>query len=214
MIKWIKSYLAFMSLPARLLIFAGMPAAVTVTLLCLPSLDFPADMCVAAILLMTMECFLDYWVFGGIAAKGGSRMAYLMSAPGKMGILRKALTVSMLRQILESGVILGLWGAVSAVRKGDRTFDEGQFWVFAGILLLEYLFIILSLTAARLFDGLWIHLTISCIGAAAMAMALGPVLRRSAVSFWLLLLLAPAVSLVSVSAAMKRVKENYYDRQD
>lgn len=214
MIKWIRSYFVFTPPPVRLLTFAGMPAAVIMTLLCLPNLDFPAGMCVAAIFLMTMECILDYWVFGGIAAKGAGRMAYLMSAPGKMSILERALAVNMLRQILESGVILGIWGAVSAVRKGDGAFGEGQFWIFAGILLLEYLFIIISLTAARLFDGLWVHFMISCIGVSVMAAVMGPVLRNPIVLFGVMLVLAPAVSLASVKAAMKRVKENYYDRQD
>lgn len=78
--KKITSYLVFTSGLYRLLLFVLVPIVITIAQILLHFDDYFLMTYLVAILFPVAEVFLDYWVFGGIAVKGGTHLEYLKSS--------------------------------------------------------------------------------------------------------------------------------------
>ena len=199
-----KSYLIFTTPVYRLLTFFAVPVGLIGLLLFFGSGKTGVEVFLAALMFSFAEVSLDYWVFGGIAVKGGAQMEYLKSSGRGMRLLRTALAVNMARQLL--GLIL----IILAMRVGFG--NRGNVLWSVDAVLLGYLFIVAGTAIARFFDGIGVNMGISCIAFFPMTACVWLIVFHSVLMLAILLPLSAAVSAAGVNVVMKRIKEGYYDQ--
>ena len=217
MIRKIKCYLVFTPSLCRLILFAVVPIAL-ITLQIIMASRQTWDMAVSlnmiiAFVLLEVEVFLDHWTFGGLYARESMQLTYLRTSMRGMKVLKSALGVNLIRQLL-TGLVPMLLGFWCRLRMGDGfavEYAAGSLaWVLTG-----YIFTATASTIARFFDGMMLNLAIANI--ALLIMMWVGLLAVPAASPGMLVILVPLALLISIAGvgiAVNRVKEGYYDRTD
>lgn len=204
--KKIKSYLVFSSFSYKVCIFLLMPAVLAGIGTGIGSFFGEPGLTATAMLLTMAEILSDHWLFSGLMAKESERMDVLRTSGMGMEIMKNALILDLLRKLLSAFGIL----AVCELYTGH----------WGGLLLMamvSYVFSAAGTFLARYGGGLAVNV---CIGQIASLLVLGclfcvfrPGLWRFRVGFGLFfLVLGVAVSVLTVSKAMRKVKGGYYDQ--
>lgn len=210
----IKSYLVFTTGLCRVVTFVLVPLlAVAVQWLIRPQ-NFMTVSILNALVLVSAELMLDYWVFGGIAVKNVKQMEYLKTSPKGRRIMRMALIADMVRQFL-AGVVLFAFGIAFCLCRGSVTsWESSRLAEGIAVLLFAYALTVTGITIARHFDGMAVNMMIAT--AAYVILTAGSVLILGATYVMLAVSLAfaAAASIFGVWKVMKRVEEGYYDQTD
>lgn len=210
--KKIQSYLIFVTGPCRFIIFILVPLmAAGLQIYMKPGNPVVAAVIYAMIFLLA-EIMLDGWIFGGIAMKGAGQLAYINSSRRGLDVVRSALTVSLVRQLVEGVAIFAVCGAVFYIQYGNRIISGEYVCMYFNIFLLTYILIVLALSVTRFFDGLGVCMTAAWI--ASTLLSLGLYIVDSYIVLPILLIIAAAGSVAHVKIMMRRVKEGYCDKAD
>lgn len=210
----VKSYLVFTPQFYRLLMFFLIPLGLLALQILLPIKEFVLVPYVTVLLLVFAEVVLDFWVFGGIAVKDGRQLDYLKTSKRGMNFIKDVLSVNMIRQFLESALLLVFGGGIFWLKNKESFFGEGRLLYCLAALVLGYFFTVTELTIARFFDGLMINVGIAVVGAWLMGIAIYLISLNCKVMAGVLLSGAIAVSVVDIKVIMKRLEESYYDQTD
>ena len=216
MMRKIKCYLVFTPFLCRLILFAVVPIALIALQIIMASrqtwdMAMSLNMTIAFVLL-EVEVFLDHWTFGAISAREGMQLTYLRTSMRGMKVLKSALGVNLIRQLL-TGIVPMLLGFWCRLRMGDR-FAVACAAGSMAYLLMGYVFTVMASTIARFFDGMMLNLGIAMIAFLIMIWAGLTVLAAPTGVLVVLVPLAVLVSIISVGIAANRMKEGYYDRAD
>ncbi len=116
----IKSYLVFTSLIYRIVMFIVMPVVMIAVILwqggvfggvgSLNLYEVP-DVVVSMVVMLSLpmvEIVSDTWMFGGIQSKGADKLEYLKTSSIGMQVLRRALSIDLLRKFLSAVGIIGV----------------------------------------------------------------------------------------------------------
>lgn len=210
--KKIQSYLIFVTGPCRFIIFILVPLMTAgLQIYMKPGNPVVAEVIYAMILLIA-EIMLDGWIFGGIAMKGAGQLAYINSSKRGLDVMRSALTVSLVRQLVESAVILTVCGVVFYFQYGSRILSGEYVCIYVNIFLLTYVLIVLTLSVTRFFDGIGVCMMAAWIASALLS--LGLYIVDSYIALPVLFVIAAVGSAVHVKIMMRRVKEGYCDKTD
>ena len=210
--KKITSYLVFTSGLYRLLLFVLVPIVITIAQILLHFDDYFLMTYLVAILFPGAEVFLDYWVFGGIAVKGGTHLEYLKSSKRGVEIMGNALRVNMARQFLATVLLFVISGVVLLCQGGMIELGARQIMTYIDILLLTYFMIVTEITIVRHLDGVLIGLSVSCFAFLPMIGLLFLIAWQSYVMLPVMVILSAISSVLGVRLILKRVKESYYDK--
>lgn len=208
----IRSYLVFTTGLYRIVTFLLVPILTVVLQWAARPTDFCLVAYLNAVVLLFAEIMLDYWVFGGIAVKNVRQMEYLKTSGKGRSVMRMALIVDMVRQLLVSVFLFAAGGVLFICRQNPVSWENGELAAGVAVLLLEYFLIVTGITVARHFDGLMVNMLI----AAAALLLLAGGLFLIAVNVYIMLavgfVLAAASGMFGVWKVMKRVEEGYYDQ--
>lgn len=206
----VRKYLVFTSKIYRVILVA-VPIVILVLLGILDLKDYMITSVFAVVLYLAAEIMLDYWVFGGIATKGGTQLEYLKSSARGMEVMETGLWVNTIRQVITLGLIF-LIGAVIFLAKG-REMAMSAMWVarYIDMFLLGCFIIITALVIVRFFDGLYINFVVSCFAFFPVAGLIYLVAKNAYVMLPVLGILTVLVAIVGNHVIMKRIKESYYD---
>ncbi len=207
--KKIKRYLAFATVPYRVLAFAVVPV-VMISMYLLMRKNM-AEFGIVAIMISCamIEILMDNFLFGGLHKKEHRMLEYLKTSECGKGVLRDVLEVDLLRRLLAFVSVLGICALL-----------EMQRWSHVRVIFVHLFYMLLSYTLSTL--GIWIgrfegnYWTNMLIGYAALAFGVAayflPELNRLAVLYDVVLALAAVgVSVLSVRTAMKKMEGSYYD---
>lgn len=210
--KKIKSYLVFTSVLYRLLLFVLVPLAIIIVQALLRTEDLLLMTIINAMIYPVVEVVLDYWVFGGIAVKGGTQLEYIKSSKRGVGVIGTALGVDMARQFFTT-ILLFVANIVILMCQGG-TFELNAKQIAMNLLMVvfTYFLIVTELTIVRHLDSLQLNLIISCFA----PLVLFGVMVLAMLNVYVMLAVLVALSMVSsilgVKLILKRVKESYYDK--
>lgn len=206
MIKQIKSYLVFTSLPYRLLVFLLLPILVIgIQMLMGKELLF-----VAMILMFYVEVISDRFVFGGIAARNVGFPEYIKASCSGRKVLTRALAGNIIRQFVESAAVLFVSTGILQLNTGEKLIGKTFLQCFI-VLFWGELIIISITTAARFFEASQAILILTFLG----ILGFVPIeIIMLAPSIVLIPLggLVVAAGMVSIRMIEKRMEESYYDR--
>lgn len=209
----IKSYLVFTTGLYRIVTFLLVPlvAVILQWLIAPPNCSLVSF--VNAVIFLSLEIMLDYWVFGGIAIKDTRQMEYLKTSSRGRRVMKRALIVNMARQFLVSAILFAVGIAFYLCRSNTVSRkDDSYFIVGTGILFLQYALIVTGSAIARHFDGAMVNMMI----AAAAYVVLGVGIYFGSVYAYAMLVFsivfAATASVAGVWKVMKRVEEGYYDQ--
>lgn len=210
----IKSYLVFTTGLCRVVTFVLVPLlAVAVQWLIRPQ-NFMTASILNALVLVSAELMLDYWVFGGIAVKNVKQMEYLKTSPKGRRIMRMALIADMVRQFL-AGVVLFAFGIAFCLCRGSVTsWESGRLAEGIAVLLFAYALTVTGITIARHFDGMAANMMIAMAAYVILTAGIFLILDATYVMLAVSLALSVAASIFGVWKVMKRVEEGYYDQTD
>ncbi len=174
--------------------------------------DYAILQLIMAMVLLSAEVIMDSWVFGGIAMKSGIQMEFLKTSMRGMNVLQKALSVNLIRQLVESALLFIIGGLLYGLHNGWDFMAEGRVVGYVNLLLAEYSCILVSLLITRFFDGLMLNAGV--VYFVSLLLALIWYLSRIAsyVMLLVLVLLSVVLSVVSVQIVMKRVRKSFYDK--
>lgn len=213
----IKSYLAFTSLayriwmfPVELFFFWG------ISIYCGRRLEGGLALGVELFLmnlLMLFEILSDHWLFGGICAKGNSRLEYLKTALGGNRMLRDGIVMDTLRRFVAIMGTVGIW----ALAAKDWTQLQTGLVLFLGTAL--------GVGINRYLEGIYLLLLTAWLVSGLVGMGLFGAGRLSG---WLvdccgsgmravvpatLLLISGAVGFAQVCIVMNKMKGSYWDER-
>lgn len=208
----IQSYLVFTSGVYRWLLFALVPAVITIAQILLHAGDYFLMTYLIAILFPIAEVFLDYWVFGGIAVKGGTQLEYLKSSKRGAGVIGTALTVDMIRQFLVTVLLFVVSGVVLVCQGGVIEHGAKQIITYIDMLFLTYFMIAIELIIVRHLDSIMMNLAISCLAYLPMMGLLCLIAWQSYIMLPVMVVLCVLSSVFGVKLILRRVKESYYDK--
>lgn len=207
--KKIQSYLIFVTGPCRFFLFLLVPlAAAGLQIYAKPGNPVVAAVINATILLLA-EIMMDGWIFGGIAVKGAGQLAYINSSKKGHGVVKSALTVSLIRQLAEGAVMFTVCGILFYIQYGSRIVSREYICMYLNIFLLTYLITVLALSVTRFFDGIGVSMMAAWLASTLLTM--GFYIVDSYVALPFLAAAAVAASVAHVKIMMRRVKEGYCD---
>lgn len=208
----IRSYLTLTPFLYRLLLFVIIPVGIFLLQQFLYIVDFTFSVFLICLLMTSAEIMCDYWVFGGMTTRDGTKIEYLKSSSSGIMFVKDALYVNMARQMLESVVIVILSAVIyQGLQRGDALTPE-RVWVCITLMLLEYVVVVTLLTIGRFFDGWTVNMELGAIGVLLMLGGVKIIQRFVYFMFVLLMILAVLVSIVSARTVVKKVRESYYDK--
>lgn len=158
---------------------------------------------IAALAVIFMELFLDYYVFGGILCKDTNKLQYLMTSHKGMQVLEKSLLADKTRRLLSITIILIVIYGI---------FHEGvEMLQLTGSILTVATVTELALMVSRGFHTLAHTIIVSMVGAPVGMALLSLVFflpSGYAVIFVIFYLVA---GIVSNRKVINRAKEQYHD---
>lgn len=231
--RFLKSYLVFTSLIYRIGMFIVMPIVMIAAILCLGGAfgrigplnlyDVPG----AAVFMVVMMSFpmveivSDTWMFGGIQSKGADKLEYLKTSSIGIQVLRRALSIDLLRKFLSAvGIISVSYGVLywRLTPELKRANTEGDWEMLLFALLVSYFFSVLGTVLTRYGSMIWLNMMVAYLFEMIILMIIlvftfNWLFSRYIVDFCILsAILDVAVSILAVRIAMKKVEGSYYDK--
>lgn len=208
----IRSYLVFTTGLYRIVTFLLVPLLAIVLQWFVKPQSFFGVAFINAVVLISAEVLLDYWVFGGIAVKNVRQMEYLKTSGKGRGVMRMALIVDMARQLLVSVVLFAVGIAFYLCRGGMTSWESGGLVEGIDTLLLQYVLMITGIMIARHFDGVMVNMLIAMTAFVFLSAALFLIAVNAYVMLLVSLVLAAVSATFGVWKVMKRIEEGYYDQ--
>lgn len=157
-------------------------------------------------LLMTAEVFLDFFVFGGVAAKDTNKLEYLKTSVKGLSALRKALLVDEARRLISVVLII----SISLMLSGAQMQIVS---ILAG-MLLAIIFTEIGLFVIRKTTQMTVLITVLFVGEmVAMAIVTMTIMYMN-ISAWVLIPLVIMVGVLvvgNIKMVMKKARDSYYD---
>lgn len=208
-IRRVKSYLVFTSILYRVVMFAGLPAAL-LGIYCIIEnvlLSGVVKMVVIISLLLSVEIVSDYWMFGGIQAKDAVKMDFLRTSGKGMQVMRSALVLDLARKFLLMAGMLVLCN-LRAFLVGDAVMGV---WSVLLLVLFYYFFSVVSVLITRFFSELWCNVLVANVSLILEVLCcVLPGLPGAAPGYCVVFgVLGVGVSILAVRIAMKKVKAQY-----
>lgn len=250
--RFLKSYLVFTSWIYRIVMFLIMPIVVIAVVLYIGGAfgNFSsyrgapgATVCIVVMLLLPMvEIISDNWMFGGIQSKDVEQLDYLKTSGVGMRVLRRALSLDLLRKFLSVVVIVGVSYYVlylksmqdiellqiigrnpevcadftlaqSVRRELIRELTRNDWKLLLYAVLASYFFSVLGTVLARYGSMLWLNVMIAYVFEILIAVCIFTTnVEYVTASCLLAAILDVAVSILAVRIAMKKVEGNYDDK--
>lgn len=208
----IKSYLVFTSEIYRVIAFVLVPVALILMQIWLPFVDLFLRTLFTALIYSFAEVMLDYWVFGSIAVKGGTQLEYIKTSKRGVDIIRTALVVDMVRQLISTVLLFIATIAVHACMGGTFETEIEQIVLNLLLVVFTYFVIVSELTIARHLDGLQVNLIISCFTSLILLLVMFFARFNGYIALAVMIVLSVVSSILGVKMILKRVKESYYDK--
>ncbi len=210
--RMIRSYLALTPFLYRIVLFVFIPIAIIAMQQLFPMEDIVLCTFFITLIMVFAEILMDYWLFGGISTRDGAKLEYLKTSNYGIKLMKNALTINMVRQLIESSVMTIISIILFLVLNQGESLRGKDVLVSTNLLLLEYVVVVMLLTVARFFDGWQVNMFISYAGVILMLGGCYLVGKYVIIMFVLLVVLALLLSALSINIALKRVRECYYDK--
>lgn len=208
----IRSYLVFTTGLYRIVTFLLVPLLAIVLQWFINPQSFLAVALINAVVLISAEVLLDYWVFGGIAVKNVRQMEYLKTSGKGRGVMRMALIVDMARQFL-AGVVLFAFGIAFCLCRGSvASWESSRMAEGIAVLLFAYALTVTGITVARHFDGMAVNMMIATAAFVLLIAGLFLIAANAYVMLAVALVFAVVSGIFGVWRVMKRSEEGYYDQ--
>ncbi|MDE7282449.1 MAG: hypothetical protein K2N85_02510 [Lachnospiraceae bacterium] len=231
--RFLKSYLVFTSLIYRIVMFIVVPIVMIAVILwqggvfgkagSLNLYEFPG-VTVSAFVMMLLpmiEIVSDTWMFGGIQSKDAAKLDYLKTSSIGIKVLRRALSIDLVRKFILAVGIIGisygvLYWRLTPELKGANTEGDWEMLLFA--LLVSYFFSVLGTVLTRYGSMIWLNMMAAnlielIILMIDLACTFNRLYSRYIVDFCVLsAILDVAVSILAVRIVMKKVEGSYYDK--
>ena len=208
----IKNYLVFTTIPYRVLILVAVPLCLLALELRICRKDFFLAQMVVILLYVTAEVIADNWVFGGVAVKSGRHFEYLKCSKYGGKLIKAALTVNMLRQLVTMAVISLLGLVIGMVMRGDKSLTGKQMILCVNLILLGYFLTTVQLMLTRILEGALMSIAVASAGGMVLMLGYYVAARFYPVMLPVLLVLSVFASVLSIKIVMRRMEESFYDR--
>ena len=210
--KKVKSYFIFTSRLYRWVLFAIVPALLVMVQIVLHLDSLFLMTLINAIVYACAEILLDYWVFGGIAVKGGTQLEYIKTSGRGVGVIGTALSVDMVRQFFMTIVLLVANIVILVCQGGTIECSPNQIAIVLVLPVMAYFITVTELTIIRHLDSLQVNLLASYFVPFLFAGGIALAVLNAYVVLAVLVVLSIVSSILGVKLILKRVKESYYDR--
>ena len=207
----LNNYLAFTSLFYRILMFLVYPLAMIGLYEFFLTVGRPAFLMLVIAMMVFIEIWSDYWIFGGIASKDMKMLDYVKTSNKGMNFVQRAFICDLLRRILIILVVLMACYLLSYQK--FLSLNEKVVWNSIMLSLLSYIFMVVGTTITRFFDFTWINLTVGYL-AMFVVLVLPLIMKENMVTIILLIGLSLIVSVGQIRLMMNRVRRGYYDGKD
>lgn len=235
--RYIKSYLAFAPFIYRIAMLIAAPIVIVGTGFWLGNVLMSNDTSAmhaapgmaasfAVLFIAPIEIIADNWSFGGIQSKHAVNAVYLNTSYKGKDVLRRALCLDLIRKFIYEiciAVITYLLLMPVCIRRGASLSlgaDIGaDIFALIIVVLTAHLFSVLGVLLARYEDMLWFNMLMAYIIQIPMMLSIYLVWKIYAEGLMafdiacglFLAIIDVAVSILSVKAAVRRYKRNYYD---
>lgn len=234
--KYVKSYLAFTPFIYRIAMLIAAPIVIIGAGFWLGNVLMGKDASVisavpgmaasfAALFIAPIEILADNWSFGGIQSKNTVNAAYLNTSYKGRDVLRRALCLDLIRKLIYEiciAAITYLMLMPICVRYGASPSIGANIFALIIVILTAHLFSVLGVWLARYEDMFWFNMLIAYIIQIPMMLSLFLIytiqknfyedyIISGIIYILVVAVLDVSVCILSVRAAMKRYKRNYYD---
>lgn len=210
--KMLKSYLVFVPMLCRVILFLLIPVLLIALQIWIAPLDmFYTSSYLMLLILMLVQIILDNWVFGGIATKNVRQPEYLKSSTHGMTLIKHALAADTICGFVES-VMVVLIGAGAYVTRVSLPDGKEILAVFT-LLFFANALTSLTLLVVRFFDGIMASMMAAFISEIIFG---GIFLITPHGAVWLLVagvLLAVVFGTLGVKVMVRRLEDSYYDER-
>lgn len=167
-----------------------------------------AGVSVLSTLIVTLEIFLDYFVFGGIASKDTNKLEYLKTSIKGMDVLKRSLIVDVIRRFVGLGIVVF---GMKYICGYEYSNGQAFVWTICYFMLSE-----LALAVTRHFSFL------SLVGAGGMIISFAaPVATmlfleeniNVLVAGIILMIIGICIAAGSRVLIMKKARGSYYDER-
>lgn len=210
--KKIKCYLAFTTGIYRILLFLVMPVAVIGLQAVISEGDSFSGLLTAVALIASAEVLADGFSFAGIASREAGGMEYLKSSARGQKILCTALSVNLVRQLLEEVLILLACQGISSSYRGTALLEKGELSTFFMLALLGYFMTVSGVAAVRFFSNIMFSMGVLCVEILPVLGILRLMMSSYTAAGVLLAVLTAAAGIGGIWFVMKRGRESYYDK--
>lgn len=156
-------------------------------------------------MVVTVELFLDYFIFGGVAAKDTNKLEYLKTSTKGSRLLKNGLMGDGIRRFISVGIIIM---ANSVFGNGALPPDKTAVCVFSTLLLIE-----VGLVISRFFSLVAISLGVT-VFLGMLAMVVTVYAFTAEIMAWICPVLYVVVSILGRSLIIRKMKRSYYDSRD
>jgi len=207
----IKNYMVFTSLPYRILILVVFPLLLIGLELKNSGESFFLTQMIVMLIFVATEVIADNWVFGSVASKKENYLEYLLCSKRGSKVMRAALTVNMLRQLLTGAVFMLLGIVIYYSTDREQYLTGKQMILCLNLVLFGYFMITVQLLIARFLEGPLMSMSVAIIGMLAVMLGYYVVARFYLIMLPLLAVLSVIASILSVKIVMKRMEACCYD---
>lgn len=168
-------------------------------------IDAEAYLMLCAGMVVAAELFLDYFIFGGIAAKDTNKLEYLKTSTKGISLLKKGLVGDWIRRFISVGIIIM---ANYCLGEGALSLGKTGVCVFSTLLLAEA-----GLIVTRFFSLMTI-VTAMIIFLGMLAMVITLSVLAGGMVIWICPVLCVVVSVLGRMLIIRKMKGSYYDGRD
>lgn len=207
----LKNYLVFTTIPYRIMMLLVVPLCLLALEMRICRRDFFLAQMIVVLLYVTAEVIGDNWVFGGVAVKSGRHFEYLKCSKYGGKLIKAALTVNMLRQLVTMTVLSLLGFVIGIVMRGDKSLTGKQMILCVNLILLGYFMTTMQLMLTRILEGALMSIAVASAGGMVILPGYYVAARFYLMMLPVLLVLSVLASVLSIKIVMRRMEESFYD---